>query len=686
MTVNGSTPDWLNPVPFGDVGHATVPGKPGQLPGDPQQWDVLSEDQLQQMRKQLLESVISSVVQAVGGLFVPGPFGAALDQLAEWAGNLPTFEQLFEAFTDATGLVLDQGPVEFLDSLFAGISDATGIDLADPSTIFNAISGFLTNIGVTIQQVIDEIQKAIGGILTGGVLDPAKIFDSIKTLIEGISVTLAQVVAEIERLTGLNIDQGPVAFLQSLVAAFTGQPLIQLPAANVGGVDGFANLGLGVTDALTNAVNALGGLQTTWAEWFGAFTGRPPVAEQALDQIPALTADEIKELLATTAANATALAALQATVTSNINNMVASGDDFEDNAPLSTRWTKVDTGTGGFSVVKGQAVWTDAGTAGYEKYFRIGSDAQTITEYQKVTRVTGTTVAESTLLTAGPGVDYIYGRVSGTGTTRNYIYAAFDGDGRVFLGYAVNGVETPFPHPATTAAKPTAGTTYALECGDIQSPRRYRVLRNNAPVLTYDDAANAAAAVTGKGWGWGGKAVQRFAGQSSPSGLHSVSVVDIPPTPTLGTMLLAVRDLTAAVTKPAGDRTLPPNTFNRVLRNSPDISFNQTSNIMVITKEGPYTLSARIDTGTDLTQSEEWELLLYEYVGGVPVLRRRGGQMGGPNTIFATSAGSALDCTFQFYSSGPNGQWAVGFRSTASESIVGSADGATTYLTLTRGV
>ncbi len=584
MTIDGATPDWLNPVPFGDVGHAVAEGKPGQLPGNPQQWDVLSDDQLQQMRKQLLESVLSSVVQAVRGLFVPGPFGAALDQLSDWANNLPSIQQ-----------------------------------------------------------------------------------------------AIVEVVAEIERLTGLNIDQGPVAFLQSLVAAFTGKPLIQLPAASVAGVGGFANLGEGVTDALTNAVNALGGLTATWTQWQQAFTGRPPDAQGTLT--PALTAAEISELLATTAANATALAALQATVTNGINNMVASGDDFEDGAPLSTRWTKVDTGTGGFGVVKGQAVWADAGTAGYERYIRQGADQNTFTEYQKITRVTGTTVAEGTLLTAGAGVDYIYGRVSGN----SYIYAAFDGDGHVSLGYAVNGAETQFPHPATTAAKPTAGTTYSLECGDIQSPRKYRLLRNNAPVLTYNDAANAAAAVAGKGWGWGGRAVPRFTGQSTPSSVHSVNVVDIPPTPTLGTMLVAVRRSPTKVTKAAGDTTLPANTFDDVVRTSADILFSQNSNIIVIGKEGPYTLSARIDTGADITTSEEWELLLYEYVGGVPVVRRRGGQMGGPNTIFQTAATSALDATFQFYSSGPNCQWAVGFRSTASESIVGNADGSTTYLTLTRG-
>jgi len=83
-------PDWLNPVPSGDVGRR-------QLPGDPQQLDVVSEDQLQQMRKQLLESTLSTVVQALRGIFFPGPFGAALEQLAEWGGEVLNAQNLLDA-------------------------------------------------------------------------------------------------------------------------------------------------------------------------------------------------------------------------------------------------------------------------------------------------------------------------------------------------------------------------------------------------------------------------------------------------------------------------------------------------------------------------------------------------------------------------------------------------------------
>lgn len=147
MTVNGGIPDWLNPVPFGDAGH-------GQLPGDPQQWEVLSEDQLQQMRKQMLESVIAAVVQAVQGLFVPGPFGTALDQLSEWAHNLPTLQETFANvlellakvlhFPDQTNVTLPSLIDWALDSLF-GIVFPHRIPVLPIAHLTDGLVNLLTN-------------------------------------------------------------------------------------------------------------------------------------------------------------------------------------------------------------------------------------------------------------------------------------------------------------------------------------------------------------------------------------------------------------------------------------------------------------------------------------------------------------------------------------------------------------
>lgn len=184
MTPDGAIPDWLNPVPFGVVGH-------GQLPGDPQQWDVMSEDQLQQMRLQLLESILSSVVQAVRGIFFPGPFGAALDQLIEWASLLLFGGDLLDAINgeyegdnpvlQAIELILT--PVrwiwqffgyvltEFLKPVFLFLQelwnqfvvDWNGIDWTTPLTaIHSAWMLFVDNVLNFFPWLINKIEEASG--------------------------------------------------------------------------------------------------------------------------------------------------------------------------------------------------------------------------------------------------------------------------------------------------------------------------------------------------------------------------------------------------------------------------------------------------------------------------------------------------------------------------------------------
>ena len=154
-----SIPDWLNPVPFGDVGR-------GQLPGNPQQLDVMSQDQLRQMREQLLESVLSSVVQAVRGLFFPGPFGAALEQLAEWSSEVLDAQTLLDAINgvyEGDNLVLLAietifNPIrEFID-WFTDLVDRSGfLDvLKQVVDFFGGIaSGVRTNFLAVFQQVVD---------------------------------------------------------------------------------------------------------------------------------------------------------------------------------------------------------------------------------------------------------------------------------------------------------------------------------------------------------------------------------------------------------------------------------------------------------------------------------------------------------------------------------------------------
>lgn len=70
-------PDWVRDV--------STP-KRRELPAP--QWDEVSQNALDDMRGRLRESILQAVLLAVRGFFLPGPIGAAFEQIAEWAGDL----------------------------------------------------------------------------------------------------------------------------------------------------------------------------------------------------------------------------------------------------------------------------------------------------------------------------------------------------------------------------------------------------------------------------------------------------------------------------------------------------------------------------------------------------------------------------------------------------------------------
>jgi len=181
MTINNdTTPGWLNPVPFGDVAH-------GQLPGNPPQPDVLSEDQMQQIRRQLLESILSSVVQAVRGLFVPGPFGSALHQLEEWANNIPVLDTLIQAITGSVG------DLQYLASWFsANVNDAIAAAGANASTAL-----------ADATQALADAQQAIANAL--GKLDLTDFNTFLTNVFGTTTITGATQIAQ-DKIAGLVAD------------------------------------------------------------------------------------------------------------------------------------------------------------------------------------------------------------------------------------------------------------------------------------------------------------------------------------------------------------------------------------------------------------------------------------------------------------------------------------------------
>lgn len=122
-------PDWAINVPP-EPGVHNAPARQGQ-------WEGMSQNQIGQLRGQLLESIISTITQALTGLFLPGPFGAAFDQLKDWADNLG--ELVNEALT----------------SLFARIEAATGVDLGVLLEIFAPLN--MSSPGAFFQSLIEHI-------------------------------------------------------------------------------------------------------------------------------------------------------------------------------------------------------------------------------------------------------------------------------------------------------------------------------------------------------------------------------------------------------------------------------------------------------------------------------------------------------------------------------------------------
>ena len=347
---------------------------------------------------------------------------------------------------------------------------------------------------------------------------PQKLFDSIKslitTLVNQIAASLAEVVAEIERLTGLNIDQGPAKFLESLIALLS---------------SAFSTI-QNVTDSIAEAIKDFLKI-AEWQLfldnlWFNLTGVKPDTTITAND-----ATDQFALLMATTAAQATTIAQLQAAISTPPGGVVG-GDDFErpDAASLGTGWKIYsDNNNGEFNVVNGQAVWKREGIlANTIRCIRIDpKDAKTNTSYQTVTRVTGTTLLQTIALSES-AEDIVYARVSDN--HKAYMLAwwdiGVDGKGRLHLAYNL-GSGGDKEVEVVPCDKPSPGVPLTLTCGDATSLYSYRVIRGNTVLIEWDDPNRfTTPLVNNRGWGFGGRAQFGAFGQFAPSSAHSVTVAD----------------------------------------------------------------------------------------------------------------------------------------------------------------
>jgi hypothetical protein len=132
-------PDWAINTPSSQGVHTRPPRA--------YQWEGLSQDQMRALRQQLLESILAWVTQSLTGLYVPGGFGTAVDQLENWATDLMDVDNLEEL----TGLDFSSPPA-FIGSLIVAIGEVIGIDLHELGAIFSSVDmsspeAFVTSLG-----------------------------------------------------------------------------------------------------------------------------------------------------------------------------------------------------------------------------------------------------------------------------------------------------------------------------------------------------------------------------------------------------------------------------------------------------------------------------------------------------------------------------------------------------------
>jgi hypothetical protein len=424
-------------------------------------------------------------------------------------------------------------------------------------------------------------------------------------------------------------------------------------------------------------------------------------------------------------ANNTMLANLQASLAATGTAGISGGDDFEIGTTATLITTEALWGNRGwdeqkFNITTGvtlpagaaanaagrfqitdrhQADWVGGGVNQGARYFRdaAAADAKTLTPYQKITRVTGSKIAQ--IFLGGEGTDLLYGRVNAAGN--EYVVAGFNRDG-VYLKYrkvgfnggngvgAETGIVASAPCPA-----PTFGCSYTLECGTNEGVNVYRVLRNGAVVLRWDgSAAGISSDESHRYWGWGGITGSALLGSTAliPSSINSVTVADNAPSAYVGTYLRAYRSTPTKIDKPAGASPLADNTFD-ASASSTDLIFDKATQEIVVLKAGPLNVTARLELDEDIQGTERWDLLLYKRAKGdaTRTLFARGAHTAGVDGLTTNPLARAISGSFSVYCNAGDvlelglDNSTVAAIPASQKGVIGDAAGTKSWLTITRG-
>ncbi|AMQ66963.1 minor tail protein [Mycobacterium phage Cracklewink] len=391
--------------------------------------------------------------------------------------------------------------------------------------------------------------------------------------------------------------------------------LLNNPATVLGqiGQELVENLEDDLAEAGDTIADVFDDVRQTWRDIFNAISGRnqdTSSREQA--------AAQVAELAATTAANAALLAQLQAIADGEGSGGVTGGDDFErvNTENIGPGWDEAysaSTATGGrYKIADGhQAVLVPVGSATQSGMFVRSldqPDAKTATNFQKVTMVLGTQVAQIN------ATDRIYGRVSDDRT--QYVFAEL-GSGlsfptRIRLGYNIGAGEV-ITYNAEFAVDRSPGQIWSLLCGTGSNARVFGLSLGGSTIAGWSDTGN----VTGMGagflrWGFGG-ASATFVGQLKlPSAITRVTIADNTPVPVLGTTFRAYRANTAAVTMTLDDQSgRLENVFDTIDYISSDFMWNPATATLTVTKTGTYLAAGRLMANADLKTSTIQALELF---------------------------------------------------------------------------
>jgi hypothetical protein len=559
-------PSWARDVP-------SYSRARGELPAP--QWDEVSQNSLDEMRSKLRESILQAILLALKGFFIPGPVGAAFDQLAQWSDDLaqavtgiPVIGDIVEVFTGIEdGDLNDLGTwVNNLDENIADFVERTvgiGPGMISDATVGSHATNLLLNARFDTADTVAteggwEWDGTEGKTVAGSAKATAAAADRImlsNRILVGPGDTLdISVWAKCSSLTysatnpiilAVTRYDSAMTLLGSTDVVPWVSPAATEPWTQLAGTypvpagTGYLRLALKVMNNATAgsvwfdeaSATKTGGVKDASIPGIGLILSNVMLGLEDLTGVDinhdgALGA--YQSAAAAARANASAISYLQ----SVINNGTSAVDDFErddNNTMGSALWDQTYSGSGaGYMETDGHAVTWDPSGSGQRSCIAryIGTPSVSNTDNQRIVAVLGSK-GQNNSFYSKCGYNYLFARMNSTST--HYIRATFGADGEVAIGYAIG---SGYVQMVTTDVSPPGmGAALRLDCGKSGDSLWYCAYINDAPIIVWDE--NNASPVTSlgasyRGWGCGMLSEGGFLlGQQLPAKFNSWAAWDV---------------------------------------------------------------------------------------------------------------------------------------------------------------